>query len=86
MHRRIGYYEGWASSPSSRACDLYLPEQISAEVLTHGERARLWQIFHCQWTDPLMEQSTMPSRLSRRHTSSWRWPQETTSYGSGRQL
>lgn len=41
MHRRIGYYEGWASSLSSRLCDLYGPEQIAAEVLTHGEHDRL---------------------------------------------
>ncbi|KAH9829398.1 uncharacterized protein C8Q71DRAFT_863325 [Rhodofomes roseus] len=34
-HRRIGYYEGWASSSSSRPCDVYQPEQIAAEVLTH---------------------------------------------------
>ncbi|TFY61110.1 hypothetical protein EVJ58_g4713 [Rhodofomes roseus] len=36
-HRRIGYYEGWASSSSSRPCDVYQPEQIAAEVLTHGQ-------------------------------------------------
>lgn len=35
--RRIGYYEGWATQTSSRACDAYTPEQISAETLTHGQ-------------------------------------------------
>ncbi|KAF8816939.1 hypothetical protein BYT27DRAFT_6953579 [Phlegmacium glaucopus] len=34
-HRRIGYYEAWAVQSSSRACDVYPPELISAETLTH---------------------------------------------------
>ncbi|PPR04933.1 hypothetical protein CVT24_007314 [Panaeolus cyanescens] len=34
-HRRIGYYEGWALQTSSRGCNAYTPEQISAETLTH---------------------------------------------------
>ncbi|KAF9465227.1 hypothetical protein BDZ94DRAFT_1307367 [Collybia nuda] len=35
LHRRIGYYEGWAVQSSSRACDSYPPESISAETFTH---------------------------------------------------
>ncbi|KAI5116231.1 hypothetical protein M0805_001223 [Coniferiporia weirii] len=35
LQRRIGYYEGWAVSSDSRACDVYPPESISAETLTH---------------------------------------------------
>ncbi|KAJ7257772.1 hypothetical protein C8J57DRAFT_1516652 [Mycena rebaudengoi] len=32
---QIGYYEGWAAQSGSRACDIYPPEMISAETLTH---------------------------------------------------